>query len=249
MKFNPPPNWPQTPAGWTPPPGWEPDPSWPAPPFGWPLWVAEDEFGTSPSRSAAASRVRSTQSSQSTQPWHQRTVSVVLFLIFFCPVGLVLLWLRRDWSVQRRGIVTAVVGVFVFIVAIGASAPPPTTTVLSPTAAGATASSSHAPASSPPAAPSTAAPAPVVTTSRAPATSAPPKTTVAAPVRTTQAPQAPQPVQTTEQQQSCTPLTSGGNCYSPGEYCRKADRGTSGIDADGDAITCEDNDGWRWERG
>ena len=243
MKFNPPPNWPQTPAGWTPPPGWEPDPSWPAPPFGWPLWVAEDEFVISPSRSAAASRVRSTQPTQSPQPWHQRTVSVVLFLIFFCPVGLVLLWLRRDWSVQRRGIITAVVGVFVFIVAIGASAPPPTTTVLSPTAAGATASSS-------PAAPSTAAPAPVVTTSRAPVTSAPPKTTVAAaPVRTTQAPQAPQPVQTTEQQQSCTPLTSGGNCYSPGEYCRKADRGTSGIDADGDAITCEDNDGWRWERG
>ncbi|SRR5579884_1264883 len=38
-RFNPPPNWPQPPAGWMPPPGWQPDPSWPAPPVGWQLWV------------------------------------------------------------------------------------------------------------------------------------------------------------------------------------------------------------------
>lgn len=38
-RFNPPPNWPAPPAGWTPPYGWQPDPSWPPPPAGWELWV------------------------------------------------------------------------------------------------------------------------------------------------------------------------------------------------------------------
>lgn len=41
MRFNPPPGWPQPPAGWTPPPGWKPDPSWPTPPSGWQLWVTD----------------------------------------------------------------------------------------------------------------------------------------------------------------------------------------------------------------
>jgi hypothetical protein len=250
MKFNPPPNWPQLPAGWTPPPGWQPDPSWPQPPYGWRLWVAEDEFVISPQR-VAVSRAQST-----TEPWHRRTVYIVLLLIFCFPVGLVLLWLRNDWSVRRRGIVTAAVGIAVIIALPSVNSTPTTTTVLNSTAVGGTASSSPAPASSRPAAPS-----PAVTTTKAspPVTSAPPKTTAAAaPVRTSAAPvytpapapttQAPQPVQTTAQTQGCYPLTSGGNCYTPGEYCRKADRDTSGVDADGDAITCEDNDGWRWER-
>jgi hypothetical protein len=45
----------------------------------------------------------------------------------------------------------------------------------------------------------------------------------------------------------CYPKTDGGNCYQPGEFCRASDHGASGIDANGDPITCEDNDGWRWE--
>ena len=45
----------------------------------------------------------------------------------------------------------------------------------------------------------------------------------------------------------CYPLSNEGTCYEPGEYCRKADHGTSGVAGDGEAITCEDNDGWRWE--
>jgi hypothetical protein len=45
MRFNPPPNWPPTPPGWTPPPGWQPDPSWPPPPPGWQLWVSEASSG------------------------------------------------------------------------------------------------------------------------------------------------------------------------------------------------------------
>lgn len=41
MGFNPPPNWPRPPAGWTPEPGWTPDPSWPPPPPGWQLLTKE----------------------------------------------------------------------------------------------------------------------------------------------------------------------------------------------------------------
>jgi hypothetical protein len=45
----------------------------------------------------------------------------------------------------------------------------------------------------------------------------------------------------------CSPLSNEGTCYEPGEYCRNSDHGISGIAGDGEAITCEDNDGWRWE--
>jgi Excalibur calcium-binding domain len=38
-RYNPPPNWPASPPGWTPPPDWEPDPAWGPPPYGWQLWV------------------------------------------------------------------------------------------------------------------------------------------------------------------------------------------------------------------
>lgn len=46
---------------------------------------------------------------------------------------------------------------------------------------------------------------------------------------------------------SCYPLTNGGKCYQPGEACRTVDHGTSGLAGDGEPITCEDNNGWRWE--
>ena len=42
MRFNPPPGWPQVPAGFAPPPDWRPNPSWPVPPPGWTFWVADD---------------------------------------------------------------------------------------------------------------------------------------------------------------------------------------------------------------
>lgn len=38
-RYNPPPNWPPAPPGWTPPQGWQPDPAWGPPPYGWQLWV------------------------------------------------------------------------------------------------------------------------------------------------------------------------------------------------------------------
>jgi hypothetical protein len=46
---------------------------------------------------------------------------------------------------------------------------------------------------------------------------------------------------------ACYPLSSKGTCYEPGEYCPNADHGLSGIAGDGEKITCEDNNGWRWE--
>jgi hypothetical protein len=45
----------------------------------------------------------------------------------------------------------------------------------------------------------------------------------------------------------CHPLTSGGNCYEPGEFCRASDHGVTGVAGDGETITCEDVNGWRWE--
>src|SRR6202034_1387623 len=46
---------------------------------------------------------------------------------------------------------------------------------------------------------------------------------------------------------SCTPLSDENTCYEPGEYCRDDDHGVTGVAGDGEAIRCEDNDGWRWE--
>lgn len=41
MRFNPPPNWPRPPAGWTPPPGWAPDPAWGDAPPDWQYWLPD----------------------------------------------------------------------------------------------------------------------------------------------------------------------------------------------------------------
>jgi hypothetical protein len=47
---------------------------------------------------------------------------------------------------------------------------------------------------------------------------------------------------------SCHPVAGSGNCYRPGEFCPKADRGMSGTDAAGAVIVCRDVNGrWRWE--
>ncbi len=83
----------------------------------------------------------------------------------------------------------------------------------------------------------------------APNTTAPP-TTVPPPPSTATVPPTtvpPPPPTTAVPAVSCHPLTDGGNCYEPGEYCRDSDHGASGVAGDGEAITCADNDGWRWE--
>jgi hypothetical protein len=69
------------------------------------------------------------------------------------------------------------------------------------------------------------------------------KVTQPLPAPTTQAP----PPATTAPPPSCYPISDEGTCYEPGEYCRDSDHGVSGIAGDGKPITCEDNDGWRWE--
>ena len=80
-----------------------------------------------------------------------------------------------------------------------------------------------------------------------------PKAAASTPVHTTPAPvhttpaAAPSPPPASTAPASCHPLTNGGNCYEPGEFCRASDHGVSGVAGDGEAITCKDNDGWRWE--
>jgi hypothetical protein len=60
-------------------------------------------------------------------------------------------------------------------------------------------------------------------------------------------PYSPPPVAPTPTPTGCYPLTNSGGCYEPGEYCRDTDHGLSGVAGDGEAITCEYNNGWRWE--
>lgn len=66
-----------------------------------------------------------------------------------------------------------------------------------------------------------------------------------APTTRTSAPVAPPPSSATSA--GCHPLTSGGKCYAPGEYCPSSDHGATGVAGNGEAITCENNKGWRWE--
>jgi hypothetical protein len=93
-------------------------------------------------------------------------------------------------------------------------------------------------------------PAPAHTTAAAIPPPAPARTTAAAipppaPAHTTAA--AVPPPAPPAAAAACSPLTNGGKCYEPGEFCRAGDHNLSGVAGDGKAITCEDNDGWRWE--
>jgi len=45
----------------------------------------------------------------------------------------------------------------------------------------------------------------------------------------------------------CLPKTPSGTCYTPGEFCSTVQHEVTGKDAQGVAIKCVDNDGWRWE--
>ena len=108
-------------------------------------------------------------------------------------------------------------------------------------------------------APAAQAPATQAPASHAPATHAPthaPATRAPAPATpspspTITHPAAPPPAPATSAAvpppASCSPLTNGGHCYEPGEYCRNSDHGMYGVAGDGEKIACEDNNGWRWE--
>jgi hypothetical protein len=106
------------------------------------------------------------------------------------------------------------------------------------------------PSSPPPPATATAAPpsAPATTPRPAPPAAKPPapKPPPPPPVSKKPAPKPPPPPPPPPKA-ACHPLTNGGNCYEPGEFCRAADHGVTGLAGDGEVITCQDNDGWRWE--
>ena len=99
--------------------------------------------------------------------------------------------------------------------------------------------------------PACQAAAPAPTTAQPVQTTTVPVQTTAQPVQTAAAAPttaAPAPVPpASSAPASCSPISDEGTCYEPGEYCRDDDHGTSGVAGDGKAITCEDNDGWRWE--
>jgi hypothetical protein len=87
-------------------------------------------------------------------------------------------------------------------------------------------------------------------------TTVPPTTTTAPPTTTTTTTAPPPPPTTvppptttppTAAPAGCTPISDEGTCYEPGEYCRDDDHGVTGVAGDGATITCEDNNGWRWE--
>lgn len=187
---------------------------------------------------------------------------LILFLLPFYLLYLVVKLYQLAWNKPstRRGKILSVSGVsagLLVLIIIGAATgssntPAPKT----PTAVVATSTPSVAPTTPKPTVTHTAKPKPTVThtakakptaTHTAKATYAPTPTysapapvethTAPAEVPTTQAPAAP----------SCYPLTNGGNCYEPGEFCRNSDHGATGVAGDGKSIQCEDNNGWRWE--
>jgi len=61
LVFNPPPNWPKPPAGWSPTPTWRPDPAWGPVPEGWQLWIEEPE----PENEQASSTAESSSTDRS----------------------------------------------------------------------------------------------------------------------------------------------------------------------------------------
>lgn len=74
MRFNPPPGWPQPPAGWAPPSDWKPDPAWPPMPEGWQLWLPDEDTALP----APDSRVAATPDPTGTQVPTQPTVPMPL---------------------------------------------------------------------------------------------------------------------------------------------------------------------------
>jgi hypothetical protein len=58
IRFNPPPDWPAPPLGWSPPQGWQPDPSWPPAPKGWRFWINDPAPGVGEPTKHAPRRVR-----------------------------------------------------------------------------------------------------------------------------------------------------------------------------------------------
>jgi hypothetical protein len=92
----------------------------------------------------------------------------------------------------------------------------------------------------------------VTTTTASPPTTTTTTTLPPPPPTTTTTTRPPPPPPTTTTPPPTTPATTGcyidpeGNCYRAGEYCPDSLHGQTVQGEDG-PITCEDNDGWRWE--
>jgi len=169
---------------------------------------------------------------------------------------------RKPWHKRRWVRITGVIGALAVIIALSNHSGP------SPAAATAPAKSATPEAQAPKATPKPAKATPKPAKTAAPAArarparaSASPAQSSARPAQTTPAaavpaqPSSPAPAQSTQPAappaaaapEGCYPLSNAGTCYEPGEYCRNSDHGVSGMAGDGEAITCEDNNGWRWE--
>lgn len=78
-RFNTPPGWPPTPAGWMPPPGWQPDPSWPSAPPGWVFWT--DDSLSTPTDSAPTVPPPPGTPRPASRGWVAPVVGVSTFLV------------------------------------------------------------------------------------------------------------------------------------------------------------------------
>jgi hypothetical protein len=164
---------------------------------------------------------------------------------------------RKPWHKRRWVRITgAISGALVVIIALtnhSGTSPAAATSPAKPAATAPAKSATpkaQAPKATPkrtkpaaPAAPANPTQAPASPAQTMPAAAAPAQPSSPAPVQSTQ-PTAPPAAATPA---GCYPLSNGGTCYEPGEYCRNADHGVSGMAGDGEAITCEYNNGWRWE--
>lgn len=59
-----------------------------------------------------------------TKPWYKRTGWIIVLLIFFFPLGILLMWLFAPWSNRTKGIITGLVGVIFLITMINDAATP-----------------------------------------------------------------------------------------------------------------------------
>jgi hypothetical protein len=230
-RYNPPPNWPVPPPGWTPPPEWQPDPSWPPPPAGWQLWTDWPPAGQLTRQMTVPLGTKPSPSGRNRSQ-------------------------RLSTGHKVLAIVGASVGALVVLsLIVNAVDPSPASNNSAASPSGGTSTATLPSATAPVATPS-AAPAPRTAMSSASAISSATAMTSPSPRVTTTAPKTvPRPstappthvAPATAAAHSCYPLTNGGNCYEPGEFCRKSDHGAHGVAGDGKAIACEDNNGWRWE--
>ena len=105
IRFNPPPNWPAPPPGWTPPQGWAPHPSWPPPPAGWQLWIADPGAASAISGAGMGAGARS---SRRVPRWVILAGAVVVGLVIanvthgiFGHLIALLVWAGAAWSCVR----------------------------------------------------------------------------------------------------------------------------------------------------